>query len=93
MTNTDCNTQPPDLRNNIAQAQRIADLAHAQAEAAGAAPEDCADAYHTAFVDAMRELGTPMPCHCPRCGDPAERKVSGWLMVPVQVSRVPAEVE
>jgi hypothetical protein len=103
MTANDCNTQSPevtqsrppfdpdklpDLRANVATAQAAGDLAYAQAEAAGMPNADRADAYHMAYTDAMRAAGTPMPCACDYC-----HGVSGWLMVPVTVSRIPAEVE
>jgi hypothetical protein len=57
----------PDLKANIAQAQAVGDLAERQAAAAGLSNEDRADTYHLAFVATMRDLGTPIPCGCPRC--------------------------
>ena len=51
-----------DLSANVAQAQAAGDTAHA-----AAAYGEKTGAYHSAFVDSMREQGTPMPCACAYC--------------------------
>ena len=57
----------PDLAANIAEAQHNGDLAYSFAERAGVSLAERAVAYHVAFADTMRELGTPMPCPCDLC--------------------------
>lgn len=59
----------PAARSNVAQAQAAGDLAHAAAVEAGLSNPEQYDAYHTAFSDTMRALGTPMPCSCDYCRD------------------------
>jgi hypothetical protein len=75
MTTLDCNTQQqtmpvfvlPDWGANIAAAQRAGDGAYIFAQRAGASLAEQSVAYHVAFADTMRELGTPMPCPCDLC--------------------------
>jgi hypothetical protein len=58
---------PPDMRRIVAAAQHAGDLAYAFAERAQASLPERAIAYHVAFAETMRELGTPMPCPCDLC--------------------------
>jgi hypothetical protein len=58
---------PPDLAAKVRAAQHAGDLAYAFAERSGASLPERAIAYHVAFADTMRELGTPMPCPCDLC--------------------------
>jgi hypothetical protein len=57
----------PDLAANITEAQHNGDLAYAFAERAGVSLAERAIAYHVAFAETMRELGSPMPCPCDLC--------------------------
>jgi hypothetical protein len=57
----------PEQFANVAAAQAAGDLAYAFAEASGVTPPERAIAYHVAFADTMRELGSPMPCPCDLC--------------------------
>jgi hypothetical protein len=57
----------PDLAANVAAAQHAGDLAYAFAVRAGVALPERAVAYHVAFADTMRELGSPLPCPCDLC--------------------------
>jgi hypothetical protein len=59
--------QPTDLLEAIREAQAMGDWAYRIQEWAGYSPADCADAYHTAFVESMQALGWPMPCACDFC--------------------------
>jgi hypothetical protein len=57
----------PDLAAVLRAAQEAGDLAYAFAERAGVSLPERAIAYHVAFADTMRELGSPMPCPCDLC--------------------------
>lgn len=57
----------PDLAANVAAAQAFANKVYAAFERSGAAPETCADEYHTAFVMLMWSRDTPMACSCDLC--------------------------
>jgi hypothetical protein len=57
----------PDLAANIRAAQAAGNQAYAFAVESGLPLADRALAYHAAFTEMMRDLGTPMPCHCTLC--------------------------
>lgn len=56
-----------DLAANVTDAQAAGNAHYARYLAAGRPLEHCADAYHRAFVERMRELGSPMACGCNYC--------------------------
>jgi hypothetical protein len=57
----------PDLAANVAKAQHNGDLAYDFAERVRAPLSERAVAYHVAFAETMRELGSPLPCPCDLC--------------------------
>jgi hypothetical protein len=57
----------PDLAANICAAQEAGNLAYAFAERAKATLPERVIAYHVAFADTLREMGTPLPCPCDLC--------------------------
>jgi hypothetical protein len=58
---------PPDLAASVRAAQAAGDMAYAFAVRAGVPLPEQAMAYHVAFADTMRELGSPLPCPCDLC--------------------------
>jgi hypothetical protein len=57
----------PNLAPNVRAAQEAGNLAYAFAERSNAPLYQRAVAYHVAFAETMRELGSPMPCPCDLC--------------------------
>jgi hypothetical protein len=57
----------PDWKANHIAAQAAGDLAYEAASSASQTLEDCADAYHGAYVGTMAALGTPAACCCVLC--------------------------
>jgi hypothetical protein len=57
----------PDLAAIVQAAQQAGDLAYAFAKRSGCTLVEQSIAYHAAFADTMREMGSPMPCPCELC--------------------------
>lgn len=51
----------------FAAAQHAGKLAHAFAVRAGVPLPERTIAYHVAFADTLREMGSPLPCPCDLC--------------------------